>query len=82
MDMHEHLDNAHRANDSKVQDYVAEMLDEVYEDVHIGNLTFLPSEVLKAVDPIAWRETVLDELNSIGEDADACPFCDWAVSED
>jgi hypothetical protein len=32
-----------------------EMLDEGQEPIKIGNMTYMPSQVLKAVDPIAYR---------------------------
>jgi hypothetical protein len=32
-----------------------EMLDEGVELIRIGNMSYLPSQVLKAVDPIAYR---------------------------
>jgi hypothetical protein len=41
-----------------------EMLDEVCELITIGNLNYLPSDVLKAVDPIAYRQSLLDYLDS------------------
>lgn len=37
-----------------------EFLDEVYPMVEFGALSYTPSEVLKAVDPIAYREGFLD----------------------
>jgi hypothetical protein len=42
-----------------------DFLDEVVETVKIGSLEYLPSRVLKAVDPIAYR----------------CGLNDWADSE-
>ena len=42
-----------------------DMLDECYEEIKIGSLTYLPSQVLKEVDPIAYR----------------CGFIDWLDSE-
>ena len=37
-----------------------EMLDEVYEAVHIGELTFDPSDILKSCDPVAYRVYLSD----------------------
>ena len=45
---------------SELLDYVDEILNETNEEIKIGNLTFLPSEVLKEIDPIAYRQAVLD----------------------
>src|SRR5699024_11466931 len=37
-----------------------EMLDETYEAVHIGELTFDPSDILKSCDPVAYRVYLSD----------------------
>ena len=50
-----------------VLDMVDEILDEEGE-VHIGNLSFRRSFILKELDPIAYREVVLDIVNSKIED--------------
>lgn len=44
-----------------------EMLDEIYPVVQFGNLTYSPSEVLAAVDPIAYRCAVADFEDSEDE---------------
>jgi hypothetical protein len=40
---------------SEIEERFDEMLDEVNELIKIGTLTYLPSQVLKNVDPIAYR---------------------------
>ncbi len=40
---------------------VLDMLDECYDDVKIGNLTFTPSQIIKDCDPVALRCMVADE---------------------
>ena len=41
-----------------------EMLDECCDEIHIGTLTYLPSHVLKNVDPIAYREAYWEWANN------------------
>jgi hypothetical protein len=45
-----------------------DMLDEVCETVAIGNLSYDPGRVLREIDPVAFRETVLEQVNSWTED--------------
>ena len=47
-----------------------EMLDEIYEPVEVAGLTFNPSRVLYNLDPIAYRCSLLDFLDSEGIDTD------------
>jgi len=42
-----------------------QMLDETNEQIVIGNLLYSPSDVLKAVDPIAYDQGFLDYLDYI-----------------
>ena len=44
-----------------------EMLDEVYEAVQIGELTFDPSNVLKSCDPVAYRVYLSDHTSNMIE---------------
>jgi hypothetical protein len=55
---------------SQLLKYVNEILDETNEEIKIGNLTYLPSQVLKKVDPIAYRQTVLEIANAENIDID------------
>lgn len=41
-------------------DQFEDFLNEVCDEIHIGTLTYSPYTVLKAVDPIAFRETYWD----------------------
>jgi len=45
-----------------------EMLNEVCGEVAIGSLTYLPADVLAAVDPIAYRVTVNEYRDSLCSD--------------
>ena len=50
---------------------IIEMVDEMLDcegDVVIGNLTFSRSQIVKRLDPIAYREIALDIVNSQIED--------------
>ena len=50
---------------------IIEMVDELLDiegDVIIGNLTFSRSEIVRRLDPIAYREMALDIVNSHIED--------------
>lgn len=42
-----------------------QMLDETNEQIVIGHLLYAPSDVLKAVDPIAYEQGFLDYLDYI-----------------
>jgi hypothetical protein len=50
---------------------IIEMIDEMLDcegDVVIGNLTFSRSQIVKRLDPVAYREICLDIVNSQIED--------------
>ncbi len=54
-----------------MRDSITEMVDELLDsegEVKFGSLSYSRSEVLKAVDPIAYREVCLDIVNSQIED--------------
>ncbi len=42
-----------------------QMLDETNEQIVIGNLLYAPSDVLKAVDPIAYEQGFYDYLDYV-----------------
>ena len=45
-----------------------EILDESYEEVKIGCCTFSPSDIMKELDPTAFRIGVTENLDSLAED--------------
>ena len=50
-----------------MRDFVTDMVDELLDsegEVKIGNLTYSRSQILKNVDPIAYREVCLEVVNS------------------
>ena len=48
-----------------------EMLDECYDEVTVGCCTFSPSDVMKELDPTAFRIGVSEYLDSLAEDLQA-----------
>lgn len=46
-----------------VEDNFDDILDDCYNDVVIGSLHYAPSQVLKAVDPIAYSVSIDDEIS-------------------
>lgn len=52
-------------------EFVMEMVDELLDsdgDVVIGNLTFSRSDIVRRLDPVAYREICLDFVNAHIED--------------
>ena len=52
-----------------VEENYDELLDECYEEVHIGCCTFYASQILKECDPIAYNCGISDEQSRVLEDA-------------
>ena len=53
--------------------FVTEMVDDIFDsegDVEIGNLSFNRSQILKQLDPTAYREEVNNYIDSMIEDLD------------
>ena len=50
------------------EEMFAEMLDECYPQVTVGNCTFSPSAVMAECDPVAFRIGVSENLDSLRED--------------
>lgn len=44
------------------------VIDDIYDEVKIGGLTFDPSRVLKELDPIAYKEFRSEYVDSLGQD--------------
>ncbi len=55
-----------RVSEDKAYDLYNEMLDETYENYHIGELSWTASQILAELDPTAYR----------------CGFNDWLDAED
>lgn len=54
--------------DNDVIDQYDDMLNECYEPVQVGGLTFDPADVIYNCDPIAYRCGLIDYIDSIEED--------------
>jgi len=50
-----------------------DMLDECYPPIVIGGATYLPSAVLKAVDPIAYDQGLLNFYDALTREGYYCP---------
>ena len=53
---------------AEAEEMYENMIDEISGDVRIGSLTYMASEVLKRIDPIAYRCGFNDYLDSLLED--------------
>ncbi len=51
------------------EDLFEEILDECYEEVKIGYSTFSPSQIVKELDPTAFRIGAQENLDSLAEDS-------------
>ena len=60
-------DGAH-AYEWELEDWFATEFDEVCEPVRIGSLEYDASDVLRKVDPIAFRQAYLEWLDNMIED--------------
>lgn len=52
-------------SESDLEDMYYDLLNETYEPIKFGYLSYEPAEVLKSVDKIAYREGVLDFIDSM-----------------
>ena len=54
-----------------MREMIEEMVDEIFDaegDVKIGNLTFSRSEIVRELDPTAYREAMCDMADAMIED--------------
>ena len=63
-DLENKIDNFEIDEDKYDENY-DEWLDEVYGEIMIGNISFLPSRILKELDPIAYRCGFSDYIDSL-----------------
>lgn len=54
-------------NDREIEEDHDVVLDDCCDEIKIGNLTYSPSSVLKAVDPIAYRCSIADHISYLIE---------------
>jgi hypothetical protein len=50
------------------EEMFADLLDECYDEVKIGCCTFSPSQIMKELDPTAFRVGTQENLDSLAED--------------
>ena len=60
----------------EIYDAYDEMIDDCTPMVKVGSLEYLPSRVLKEVDPIAYRCGLNDYLDSLAQDGHFCYDCE------
>ena len=63
-DLENKIDNFEIDEDKYDENY-DEWLDEIYGEIMIGNISFLPSRILKELDPIAYRCGFSDYIDSL-----------------
>lgn len=63
-DLENKIDNFEIDEDKYDENY-DEGLDEIYGEIMIGNISFLPSRILKELDPIAYRCGFSDYIDSL-----------------
>ncbi|QEG04648.1 hypothetical protein I29_174 [Escherichia phage I29] len=63
-ELEDKIDNFEIDEDKYDENY-DEWLDEIYGEIMIGNISFLPSRILKELDPIAYRCGFSDYIDSL-----------------
>ena len=63
-DLENKIDNF-AIDEDKYDENYDEWLDEIYGEIMIGNISFLPSRILKELDPIAYRCGFSDYIDSL-----------------
>ncbi|QUD16406.1 hypothetical protein SYGMH1_75 [Escherichia phage vB_EcoM_SYGMH1] len=63
-DLENKIDNFEIDEDKYDENY-NEWLDEIHGEIMIGNISFLPSRILKELDPIAYRCGFSDYIDSL-----------------
>tara|TARA_R100000152_G_scaffold2159_1_gene707 strand:+ start:543 stop:740 length:198 start_codon:yes stop_codon:yes gene_type:complete len=55
-------------SDDDLKEQYDELLDEIYGEVKLGNLTFSPSRIIRELDPIAYRTGLNDYEDSLRDE--------------
>jgi len=64
-------------SEREMEDRYRDMLNDCYDEVRIGDLTYMPSDVLEHVDPIAFRCGLVDYIDAEGfDETDEIPDTD------
>lgn len=69
-----HKDSGEAVTQSEAQAMFNDMLDECYEEIRFGEVSYLPSDVLESTDPIAHRVGVNDYIDSLCRDGDTIVY--------
>lgn len=69
-----HKYSGEAVTEREAQEMFNEMLDECYEEIRFGELSYLPSDVLESTDPIAYRVGVNDYIDSLCQDGDTIVY--------
>lgn len=67
-------DSGEAVTQSEAQDMFNQMLDECYEEIRFGEVSYLPSDVLESTDPIAHRVGVSDYIDALCQDGDVIVY--------
>ena len=59
-----------KLSDDDLREQYEEMLDEIYGEVKLGNLTFSPSRIIRVLDETAYRIGLSEYEDSLLEDED------------
>jgi len=55
-------------SDDDLKEQYDELLDEIYGEVKLGNLTFSPSRIIRELDPVAYRTGLNDYEDSLRDE--------------
>ena len=55
-------------SEDKLEEWFDDVLDDCNKDITIGMLSYSPSQVLKAVDPVAYRIALSEHADYLAED--------------
>tara|TARA_Y100000589_G_C27124643_1_gene617977 strand:- start:59 stop:265 length:207 start_codon:yes stop_codon:yes gene_type:complete len=55
-------------SDDDLKEQYDELLDEIYGEVKLGNLTFSPSRIIRELDPIAYRTGLSEYEDSLRDE--------------
>jgi hypothetical protein len=55
-------------SDDELKEQYDELLDEIYGEVKLGNLTFSPSRIIRELDPVAYRTGLNDYEDSLRDE--------------
>lgn len=69
-----HKDSGEAVTEREAEEMFNEMLDGCESEIKVCGLTYLPSDVLKSTDPIAYRCGVNDYIDSLCQDGEVIVY--------